>query len=309
MRRYLIIFLMIISVVLTACSKNEEQTQSNEKPVIVATTYAIYDVLKHIGGEDVRASMLIPPGREIHSFEPSPKDIIKLNKASLVLYNGEGLEPWIGQFDIGAKAVDLSKYVTLLKVEEKEEEKEGHHHHHHGVYDPHYWLDFDNMKKVAAVIAKKLSQMQPNNEKKFQKRLHEYLKMLTSLDSQYKATLSSCKLHTIYVNHNAYSYLARRYNFSVKSLVGLSPDAQPNPKTVEAILSGIKKEGAKAIYYEPFENNSVLLSIAKEMGLQPLVLQPLGNVTAKEAKEGLGYKEIMKRNLHNLAIGLECNAL
>lgn len=308
MRRYLIIFLTIISVVLTACSKKEEQMQSNERPVIVATTYAIYDALKHIGGEDIRASMLIPPGREIHSFEPSPKDIIKLNKASLVLYNGEGLEPWIGQFDIGAKAVDLSKYVTLIKVEEKEEDEEGHH-HHHGVYDPHYWLDFDNMKKVAAVIAKKLSQMQPNNEKKFQKRLHEYLKMLTLLDKRYKTTLSSCKLHTIYVNHNAYSYLARRYNFSVKSLVGLSPDAQPNPKTVEAILSSIKKEGAKAIYYEPFENNSVLLSIAKEMGLQPLVLQPLGNVTAKEAKEGLGYKEIMKRNLHNLAIGLECNAL
>lgn len=301
MKRYLIILWVVVSIVITGCSKKEQRKQSSDRPVVIATTYAVYDILKHIGGQDIQASMLIPPGREIHSFEPSPQDIIKLNDATLVLYNGEGLEPWIGQFDIGAKALDLSKYVKLLKVEGEE------HGHHHTVYDPHYWLDFDNMKKIATVIMKKLSQMEPQNKQKFQKRLQNYLKMLSLLDIKYTKTLGTCKLHTVYVNHNAYSYLAKRYAFRVKSLVGLSPDAQPNPKTVESILSEIKKEGAKAIYYEPFENNSVLFSIAKELGLQPLVLQPLGNVTAEEAKKNLGFQEIMERNLHNLSIGLECN--
>ncbi len=310
MKKILLIISLIFTFTFTACS--EKEAPKTDKTVVVATTYAIYDAIKHIGGAQITTSMLIPPGREIHSFEPSPKDIVKLNEASVVFYNGEGLEPWIGQFDIGAKAIDLSRYVTLLEVEEaphEHEAEETHRHHHHGTHDPHYWLDFDNMKKVATVITKRLCELKPKNEPLFHKRLQSYLQMLTQLDNHYAKTLKTCKLHTIYVNHNAYSYLAKRYGFTVKSLVGLSPEAQPSPKTVESILEGVKKEGAKAIYHEPFENNAVLFSIAKESGLKPLVLQPLGNVTAQEAKANLGYKEIMERNLQNLSYGLECNAL
>ena len=314
MKRFLLPFLIVVSVVFLGCSKKE--AVKNDKPLVVATTYAIYDVLRQIGGEEITASMLIPPGREIHSFEPSPKDIIKLKKAAVVFYNGGGLEPWIERFDIEAKGVDLSRFVTLLRVQHEAHEEhdahekhEVHETHHHGVHDPHYWLDFDNMKKVAKVITQKLTELKPNKAEVFQKRLQKYLALLQELDKKYAKTLGSCRLHTIYVNHNAYSYIAKRYHFDVHSLVGLSPDAQPNPKTVEAILSGIKKEGARAIYYEPFENNAVLFSIAKEVGIKPLVLQPLGNVTAKEAKARLGFKEIMQRNLKNLAAGMECNEL
>ena len=305
MKKFLLFLLLLNLVFSVGCSKKDAEVE--KKPLVIATTYAIYDIVKHIGAKEVKASMLIPPGREIHSFEPSPKDIIKLNNASLVFYNGEGLEPWIGQFDIGAKGVNLSEFVHLLEVSDEDEEEE--HHHHHGTHDPHYWLDFSNMEKVAKVVTQKLTELEPKNGALFQKRLSEYVQMLHNLDKNYATTLKTCKLHTLYVNHNAYSYMAKRYGLSVHSLVGLSPDAQPNPKTVESILKGIKKEGAKALFYEPFENNAVVFSIAKEVGVQPLVLQPLGNVTAKEAQQKLGYKEIMQRNLQNIKIGLECDGV
>ena len=129
------------------------------------------------------------------------------------------------------------------------------------------------------------------------------------MDRAYKKELGKCKKDELFVNHNAYGYLASKYGFDVHSLVGLSPDAEPDPKTVQKILDEIRKEGVKFIFYEPFENSAVLESIAKDAGVKTLPLQPLGNITADEAAKGLGYKEIMLENLHKIAQGLECNGL
>ena len=286
------------------CSKEDT---FYDKPSVVTTTYAIYDVASYIGGRDIDVSMLIPPGREIHTFEPTPQDIIKIKNANLVLYNGAGLEPWSEKFNFGSKGVDLSRFVQLKKFEEH------HHHHHshtlHSDYDPHYWLDFDNMKRVAEVIAKRFSELEPSKKQLFMQRAKEYEKMLTHLDESYRASLKNCKKEEIFVNHNAYGYLASRYGFEVHSLVGLSPDAQPDPKTVQNLLDEIKKEEVKYIFYEPFENSAVLNSIAKDAGVKTLPLQPLGNITAKEAAKHMGYKEIMLENLHKLSKGLECNGV
>jgi len=302
MNRIIPLFLPLIFLLLVGCNSS---TTKSSKPLVVTTTYAIYDVSKYIGGRDIDVSMLIPPGREIHTFEPTPKDIVKLNAASLVLYNGEGIEPWMGQFDIGAKAVDLSQYVTLKKV------ASDHHHSHelHSDYDPHYWLDFDNMKRVATIVAKRFSEILPVKRELFFHRAKEYKEMLSQLDLQYKNGLHQCRKKEIFVNHNAYGYLALRYGFEVHSLVGLTPDAEPNPKTVEKILSEIKKDKIKIIFYEPFENNSVLNSIAKDAGARTLPLQPVGNITADEAQKHLGYKDIMIENLRKLKEGLECNGV
>lgn len=297
------ILVLILLFSFAGCSKN---TSSNDKPSVVATTYAIYDAAKHIGEGDVDVSMLIPPGREIHTFEPTPQDIIKLKKADLIFYNGAGLEPWSEKFDFGQKGVNLSRYVKLKKFQE-------HHHHHehslHSDYDPHYWLDFDNMKRVAEVVAERFSKLNPAKKELFHKRAKEYIQMLSALDRAYKKELGKCKKDELFVNHNAYGYLASKYGFDVHSLVGLSPDAEPDPKTVQKILDEIEKEGVKFIFYEPFENSAVLESVAKDAGVKTLPLQPLGNITADEAAKGLGYKEIMLENLHKIAKGLECNGL
>ena len=301
MNRITTLFL-ILFFAFAGCSK---ETPTHTKPSVVTTTYAIYDAAKHIGGSDVDVSMLIPPGREIHTFEPTPQDIIKLKKADLVLYNGAGLEPWSEKFDFGSKGVDLSRYVQLKKFAE-------HHHHEHSLhsdYDPHYWLDFENMKRVAKIIAQKLGEIELKKKSLFLQRAKEYEHMLSQLDEEYRKNLKNCKKDEIFVNHNAYGYLASRYGFKVHSLVGLSPDAEPDPKRVENLLGEIKKEGVKFIFYEPFENSAVLNSIAKDAGVTTMPLQPLGNITAKEAQKHLGYKEIMLENLHKLSQGLECNGV
>ena len=279
-------------------SKNHEE----RTPIVVTSTYALYDVASFIAGEYIDVRLLLQPGMEVHSFEPTPKDVALLHKSKLFLYNGAGLEPWVERFAKGINSIDMSGFVTLQKAL--------HHHHHHSSshngFDPHYWLDITNQQKISKIIAQKLAQLDPKHKDVFMQNAQRYMEKLEALDQEYHQGLQSCKKDTIFVNHNAYSYLARRYGFKVDSLVGLSPDAKPSPKAIEEILKEIKDEKIKVIFGESFENNNVVKMIAKDSGVSFEILHPLANLTKEEAKQHQNYFSIMRQNLQKLHQAMEC---
>ncbi len=299
------IFLVFISLFFLACSS---EVRKSDRAVVVVTTFAIYDVAKHIGGDTIEVDMLIPFGKESHSFEPTPKDIVKLKEASIFFYNGAGLEPWAKRFDDGKKGVDLSRYVKLAKAHDHHHEHESAH-NHEGI-DPHYWLDVENMQKIVDVMLDRFSMIAPEAKEAFEERAKRYKEMLHKLDERYIKELSNnCRKKEIFVNHNAYSYLARRYGFEVDSLVGLSPEAEPSPKVIERTIKQIREENIKVIFCESFENSSVLRSVAKDTNVKVEILHPLANITADEAAQGATYESLMLDNLQKLSQALECDAI
>lgn len=305
----LILFLVALFIMIN----NEQKSQGKSKPIVAVTTFALYDIAKHIAGDTVEVVNILPFGVDPHSFEPTPKLMGSIEKSALVFYSGAGLEPWIDGFAFKQRAVDVSKYVTLRRLEDsdKEEEKaaheEEHTHHHHGGIDPHYWLDFDNMKKATEVITKELSALQPQNRELYMQNKQKYIKMLNALDVEYKKTLSNCKQKNVVVSHNALGYVADRYGFHVESLTGLSPEAEPSAKAIKRIFHNISKKGIQTIFYENFVNDKVTKTIAKDANISVDVFQPLGNITADEVKAGMQYEDIMRQNLKKLSKALMCN--
>jgi zinc transport system substrate-binding protein len=299
MKYFINFFILLVLIFFSACSKDVKKNDNT----IVVSTFAIYDIVSHIAKKNFSVYMLIEPGKEIHEYEPTPKDVVRLKNASLFIYSGAGLEPWVEKFkQYPKKSLDLSKFVKLKKADH-------HHNHTHSAYDPHYWLDFSNMKIATKVITKELIALMPTKKDIFIKNEKQYLKMLDNLDVEFKKELLACKKDTIVVNHNAYGYLAKRYGFKIESLVGLSPEAQPNPKIIQNSLKEIKSKGIKVLFSEAFENNSVLKSIAKDAKVTIDTLQPLANLTNDEAKKNLTYKDIMLQNLKKLKNALECNGI
>ena len=248
------LILILLLAVLFVMVANEQKPQSKSKPIVAVTTFALYDIVKHIAGDTVEVLNILPFGVDPHSFEPTPKLMSSIEKSALVFYSGAGLEPWIHGFKFKQKAVDISKYVKLRKLtdsdEEDEEEahEEEHAHHHHGGVDPHYWLDFDNMKKATEIITKELIALQPQNKELYMQNKQKYIKMLDKLDAEYKKTLSSCKQKNVVVSHNALGYVADRYGFHVESLTGLSPEAEPSAKAIKRIFYDIHKKGIQTIF-------------------------------------------------------------
>jgi len=301
-----ILFLLITLLFFFGCStQKKDQTPSKE---VVTSTFALYDIASHLAPKTLHVRCLLSPGMEVHTFEPTPKDIIALKKSALFIYNGAGLEPWVEQFAHGIKSLDVSRFVTLKKIQQKVDDPHHHHqsHHHHEGVDPHYWLDLSNMQKATKAIAEALIEIMPEQKEVILSNEKNYIHQLQALDEAFQEGLKSCQKNTIYVNHNAYSYLASRYHFYVESLVGLSSEAKPSAKMVQEILEEIKKDHIKVIFGESFENNRVVEMIAKDADVAFEVLQPLANITKEDAKKGLDFDALMRQNLTKLSKALEC---
>ena len=287
---------------LMACSTDKV---ASDKKLVAVSTFSLYDMTKFIAAKTLQVVNILPFGVDAHSYEPTPKEMAIIEKSALVIYSGAGLEPWTHGYSFKHKVIDMSKTVHLKELHEDMHEHEGGH-HHEGL-DPHYWLDFKNMQHSADLITEELIALLPKNKDLYIKNRDLYKQMLEELDTKFKTELSSCRLDTIVVNHNAFGYLADNYGFKVESLSGLSPDAEVDAKSMMRLIEHVNEHHVKTIFFESFVSDRAMKSIASEANVSVDVLQPLGNITADEADANLHYEEIMKKNLAKLKKALLCH--
>jgi zinc transport system substrate-binding protein len=124
------------------------------------------------------------------------------------------------------------------------------------------------------------------------------------MQKRYEKDFSSCQKDTIIVNHNAFSYLAQKYNFNIKSINGLSNDSMPSPEDIKHILHEIEDKNISTIFFESFASDKLVKSIAKDTDIKVDTLQPLGNITKDE--QGMSYEQIMDENIKKIKQALEC---
>jgi zinc transport system substrate-binding protein len=290
---------------------------TDSKIHIVTSFYPLAELAERVGGDAVEVKNLVPPGAEPHDFEPSPKDILALNTADLVMVNGIGFEPWAEKVlpmleSKGVKVLDVSKIIPeLLKPTEPADQEvmaeEGDkNEEEHFAYDPHFWLDPIMYMGQAKAVGETLSRIQPENATDFKKNTDAYIAQLQDLDAQFTAGLKSCTLHEIVTNHAAFGYLAKRYNLTMLPISGLSPDSEPSAKRLGELTELVKKDGVKIIFTESLLSPKVSETLAKEAGVQTMVLNPLEGLTADEIKAGENYISVMEKNLESLGTALEC---
>ena len=295
-------FMPIMAIFFLFFGCSERKSAQGERPLVMASTFAIYDAARHLGKELFDVEMLLPYGVEVHDFEPTPRDMIRLKRSALFFYSGGGLEPWVERLHI-ENAIDLSLHVKLRSVAEDE------HNHTHGATDPHYWLDFENQKRITREIERRFTTLLPQKKERIAQNASAYIAMLERLEDAYDRGLSGCKKSEIVLNHNAYGYLAQRYGFHIEALSALSPDAKSSPKQIEHILKKLKSEGITTVFYEEFENSDVIRSIANDAGVALKRLYPGANISAEDAAKGVDYETLMRRNLRALQEALECDGI
>ncbi|MEA1891402.1 MAG: metal ABC transporter substrate-binding protein [Campylobacterota bacterium] len=302
-----VIFILIVAVFLLQIyvSKQDKKIEEqNEKPTVALSTFSLYDIAKYISQDSLKLVMIMPFGVDAHSFEPTPKLMTQIFQSSLVIYSGAGLEPWTESFEFKSRVVDMSKKVNLSSSHSCTHEN--HSHHASEAVDPHYWLDIKNMIIATNIMADEFIKLLPKNEKLYKKNRDSYIDMLKSLDAKYREKLKECEKDTIIVNHNAFSYLSSNYGFHVEALSGLSPEAQPSAKNMLRLIKHVEEHNLSTIFFESFVSDKAIKSIANEAKVSVDVLQPLGNITADEAKLNLSYEDIMLSNLDKISKALEC---
>ena len=285
----------------TSNVKQQVNSQANDlKPLIALSTYALYDVAKNIAGESLNIVCILPYGVDVHSFEPTPKIMAKIRDAKLVVYSGAGLQPWTHTFEDQKNGLDMSRYMKLLDASSDDE------HEHQGSYDPHYWLDVDNMIIATNILKEKFIKIFPQNQEMYEINAENYIAKLQELDRLYKKKLSTCKGDTIVVEHNAFSYLALKYNFKVEAISGLSPEAEPSAKVMGDIIKSVKDKKIDTIFFESFASDKVVKAIASDAHVKVDTLQPLENITQAESKSDSTYYTLMLDNLEKIVKVREC---
>lgn len=281
---------------------------AQSKISVVTTLFPIYDFTKSIAGEGVEVTLLLPPAVEPHSFEPTPKDMVKINKANLFVYTSEEMEPWAANLLKGLKKSVKVVESGHIGVEEHGECDHSNHEGHNHSVDPHIWLDPVNCLKIVDNITNGLASADPSKASLFKSNAEQLKSKLTALDGEIEKSLTNCQNRSIlYAGHFAFGYFVKRYNLDYETTYhGFSPDAEPSPKKMAALIKTVKSKNAKAIFYEALTEPRLAKTIANETGAEMLLLHSCANLSRDDFNAGKSYISIMRENLINLKKGLAC---
>jgi zinc transport system substrate-binding protein len=285
-----------------AAVRTSQQTQST-KIMVVTSFYPLYDFAKNVAGDHVEVINITPAGAEPHDYEPTPQDIAKIYKAKLFIFNGNGIDSWGDkiQSDVKNKGVEVLKISDHLESLKKNAPEKG----KSNPYDPHFWLDPINATKETDLIADALIRID-DHQTEYNQNRNNFKKRLADLDQEYTAALTHCRLREIVVSHNAFNYLSNRYNLTTLYISGLTPDEEPLPYRMAEIVTLVKQKNIKYIFFETLVSPKLAETIASEVGAKTLVLNPIEGLTAQEIAQGKNYISVMKDNLSNLRIALQC---
>jgi len=296
--------LAVLAFTVAACDTGTPQPVAPSGQIrVVASFYPLYEFARQVGGERVSVSSLVPTGVEPHDWEPSPREVVQIYQADLFLYNGAGLEPWADRLvkELGGKSpvvVKATEGMTLRRAEEGSKDSP---------LDPHVWLDPLLAKQQVQAISTALQRLDPDHAQTYATNADAYLRQLDQLHQEYLEGLRDCRSRTLVTTHASFGYLAARYGLTQVAISGLTPEAEPSPGRLAQLARELKARGVTAVYTEPLVSPAVADALAREIGAQVLVLNPIEGLTPAEEAQGKDYLSLMRDNLATMRKGLRCS--
>jgi zinc transport system substrate-binding protein len=281
MRAIIILTLAAVLLATPGCGNSGSAGPNREK--VVAAFYPLAFAAKEIGGDKVDVANLTPAGAEPHDLEISPGDVRELRGADLVLLLGHDFQPQLEE-----AAGSGSDVLALLDTRGLNRFPNG---------DPHVWLDPQRYELIVKRIGSALG------ESGSTRRLVARLRVL---DAEFERGLAHCARREIVTSHEAFAYLAQRYDLRQVAITGLSPEAEPSPRDLQRVVELVRTTHATTIFFETLVSPRVAETVARETGAKTAALNPIEGLTHAEEQRGENYFTLMRSNLANLREALGC---
>lgn len=309
-----IIALVILSAIYGCNTTNsskivkEEATpgQKIPKTKVVTTFLPVYLFTKAVTGDVAEVDILVKPGTEIHEYQGTPANVKAIATANVVIKNGLGLEEFLSDTIKNAGnsqlvEIDVSKGIEPInKISpiDKPVGGEHDHDHEHTFGNPHIWLDPVLAKQQIINIRDGLIMADPGNKANYKTNAASYIQKLDNLNNEFQQTLKKTPNCTFITFHDAFPYLAKRYNLKQVAVVEI-PEKQLSPTDVQKVVNTVKKYKTKALFSEPGLDNKLLTSISQDLQLTVRTLDSLETGDTNPEY----YFKAMKTNLQSLASG------
>ena len=314
-----LIFLCMLCLSLSLCACGEGPAESGGEGLnIVCTVFPAYDFAREIAGEKANVTLLVPPGSEAHSFEPTPQDIIRIENCDLLIRNGGESEAWLEEILEGREneipSLTMMDCVEILEEEAKEgmqgvshdhehEEYEEHEEHEHEEeYDEHVWTSPVNAELIVSALCERLSAIDPENGSFYRANWKNYVSSLQKLDAVFRETVENGKFDTlIFADRFPVRYFVEEYGLDYyAAFPGCADDTEPSAKTVAFLIDKLRSEGIPAVMYIEFSNEKMADVICEDTGCKKLLFHSCHNVSAEQLKNGVSYLELMWGNVESL---------
>jgi zinc transport system substrate-binding protein len=291
----------VAASLLAACGTSGSAVEDGRVSV-VASFYPLAEAASKVGGDLVSVQNLTPPGVEPHDLELAPDDIEAIATADVIVYLGGGFQPAVEDALAEAEhavTVDALNAVATNAAPASEAEE--------GLtVDPHVWLDPARYGEIVRAVADALKEADPANEATYASNAQAYIAEVAALDEEFRTGLSDCERTTIVTSHEAFGYLADAYGLTQVGILGLSPEAEPDPRRLAELRDLVEREGVTTIFAEELVSPKVAETLASEAGVQVAVLNPIESLTDAQEKEGEDYLSLMRENLDTLRKALDC---
>lgn len=299
----------ILLLTFVGCSGDNDDSG---KLKIVTTLFPAYDFASNIAGENAEVSLLLAPGVESHSYEPTPQDIVKIQNCDIFIFNGGESESWVeGILDslddtfTTVKMIDSA--ASLLEEDEDENEESEHSHDGDEVeYDEHIWTSPVICIDICNSIKDTLCSVDSANSKIYEENLEKYTGELKELDSDFKDVVTNAKRsEIIFGDKFPFKYFANEYNLTYyAAFPGCSTQTEPSAATMARLINKTNEDNIPVVFYIEMSNRAVADTLAESTGAQELLFHSCHNLTKDELESGESYISLMKKNLENLKTAL-----
>ena len=322
MRRLLTgLLALALAASLTACG--HEPPQDDGRLRVVCTLFPYYDFARQIGGDAVDVTLLVPAGRETHSFEPTPRDVIRISEADVFIYNGGESEQWVSDI-LDAAGEDIPCVLSMMDTAELYEEEyaegmqgaSGHDHadhdHDHGAededaaYDEHIWTSPVTAMSLCRAITDGLCQADPAHAEDFRARLEDYLTELEALDGTFREIVAEGSRNLlVFGDRFPLLYFCREYGLDYRAAFhGCAGDTEPSLATLKYLIDLVNEQHIPVVYTIELSSRKVAEAIAETTGAQVRTFHSCQTVSRAEFDSGVTYLQLMEANADALREGL-----
>jgi zinc transport system substrate-binding protein len=271
------------------------------RPQVIGSFYPMAWLAERVGGGDAAVTTLTKPGAEPHDLELTPRQVVDVGRARLVVYLKD-LQPAVDQAvaqHARKSSLDAASLVRTLPATGAGQVPQ-----QAARYDPHLWLDPSRLATVATAVGERLATADPVHATAYRANARALAGELTGLDGEFRAGLATCRQKTIVTSHAAFGYLAERYGLTQLAVSGIDPQAEPSPKRLAELTQQIRRTGVATVFTETLVSPKVAQTLAQEAGVRTGTLDPVEGL-ARGSKDD--YMSIMRHNLKTLRTALGCS--
>lgn len=312
-----IICSVLVLLDLQGCSSIDRGSEDDGRLKVVATVFAEYDFLRQIGGDAINLSMLMLPGADIHTFDPTPRDMKKVQDADLFVTVGGESDAWadtviasvdnknlecVRLMDLVDEVVEEEIVEGMSVEEEHEEEEDG-----EKEFDEHVWTSPKNAIQIVEGLCDRLCLLDKKNEGTYRSNAATYIKKLKKLDKKFTEVVENGERREIVVaDRFPFRYFTDAYDLKYYAAYpGCSTQTGASVETIAFLIDKVKEDKIPVVFHMELSSEMMCNTICDETGAEKAQLNAVHNISKRNFDKGVGYLELMEKNVQVLREALK----